>query len=111
MLLNDGYTKGWTGLTALYPAFIPLYGAGRLCMLHGQNLYATVCRTGEKKSTRIVSGNGGQCCILNGHVGVCCSLGVDVAGGQCAFVSRGLTFTTRDPNALTLDAEGNINTS
>lgn len=80
-------------------------------MLHGQNLYATVCRTGGKKSTRIVSGSGGQCCILNGHVGVCCSLGVDVAGGQCAFVSHGLTFTTRDPNALTLDAEGNINTS
>lgn len=47
-------------------------------MLHGQNLYATVCRTG-KKSPRIVSGNGGQCCILNGHVSVCCSLGVDVA--------------------------------
>lgn len=52
-------------------------------MLRGLNLYATVCRTGgeKKKSTRIVSGNGGQCCILNGHVSVHvrCSRGVDVA--------------------------------
>lgn len=47
-------------------------------MLRGQNLDATVCRTGEK-SPRIVSGDGGQCCILSGHVSARCSLGVDVA--------------------------------
>lgn len=54
MLLNDGHTKGWTGLTALYLAFVLLYGMGRLYMLHEQNPYATVCRTGKKKKSKCI---------------------------------------------------------
>lgn len=56
----------------------------------------------------------------DGHVSIRRSLGVDVAWGQCAFVSSGSNLHHRDPKkkeekkkrktALTLDAVGNINT-
>lgn len=78
MLLNDGYTKGWTAITSLHPAFILLYGTDRLYVQHEQSPYMQQCAA-QEKSKCIVNGNSGQCCILNGHVSVCCSLGVDVA--------------------------------
>lgn len=49
MLLNDGKTKRLDGINSSYILLLFYFvGMGRLSVLHGQNPYATVCRTGEK---------------------------------------------------------------
>lgn len=85
----------WRGSSSVVSPllFIPLFCGmerGWMCSTDGCN--SVPHREGGRKVHvlwTVTIRQGGQCCILNGRVSVCCSLGVDVAyEGNALFVSR-----------------------